>query len=151
MWTCWRFPVRFVYQRTNWASFLTNAYTLTFEYGSARYVSMQQRRWCRTILIIATTSFLLSVDSLVALIFTASSRTKKAVHQRSGEGGIFDKVETTEITLSLSTRQAKLNLIPTYDAIFEWYSTGQSYWDSEDYTNNKILGYTFARIHSVDY
>ena len=65
-------------------------------------------------------------------------------------GGIFDKVNTTNIQLTLSTRQAKLGLIPTYDANYEWYSTGRSYWDSEDYTNNKILGYTFAQIHRVD-
>lgn len=65
-------------------------------------------------------------------------------------GGIFDKVNTTNIQLTLSTRQAKLGLIPTYDANYEWYSTGQSYWDSEDYSKNKILGYTFAQIHRVD-
>ena len=67
-----------------------------------------------------------------------------------GEAGIFDKVKTTNIELTLSTRQAKLGLIPTYDANFEWYSTGQSYWDSEDYSKNKILGYTFARIIRAD-
>ena len=67
-----------------------------------------------------------------------------------GEAGIFDKVKTTNIELTLSTRQAKLGLIPTYDAYFEWYSTGQSYWDSEDYSKNKILGYTFARIIRAD-
>ena len=65
-------------------------------------------------------------------------------------GGIFDKVTTTKIELTLSTRQAKLGLIPTYDANYEWYSTGQSYWDSEDYSKNKILGYTFARIIRAD-
>lgn len=65
-------------------------------------------------------------------------------------GGIFDKVNTTKIELTLSTRQAKLGLIPTYDANYEWYSTGQSYWDSEDYSKNKILGYTFARIIRAD-
>lgn len=65
-------------------------------------------------------------------------------------GGIFDKVETAHIELSLSTRQAKLGLIPTYDANFEWYSTGKSYWDSEGYTNNKILGYKFRQIIRAD-
>lgn len=65
-------------------------------------------------------------------------------------GGIFDKVNTTNIQLTLSTRQAKLYLTPTYDGIFEWLSTGQSYWDSEDYTNNKILGYIFRRIIRAD-
>ena len=67
-----------------------------------------------------------------------------------GLGGIFDKVNTTNIQLTLSTRQAKLGLVPTYDAIYEWYPTGQSYWDSEDYSKNKILGYTFRRIIRAD-
>ena len=39
----------------------------------------------QTIQIIATTSFLPSVDSLVALIFTESSRQKKAVLLPNGE------------------------------------------------------------------
>ena len=65
-------------------------------------------------------------------------------------GGIFDKVNTTNIQLTLSTRQAKLGLVHTYDANYEWYSTGQSYWDSEDYSKNKILGYTFRRIIRAD-
>ncbi len=65
-------------------------------------------------------------------------------------GGIFDKVNTTNIQLTLSTRQAKLGLVPTYDANYEWYPTGQSYWDSEDYSKNKILGYTFRRIIRAD-
>ena len=65
-------------------------------------------------------------------------------------GGIFDKVNTTNIQLTLSTRQAKLGLVPTYEAKYEWYPTGQSYWDSEDYSKNKILGYTFARIIRAD-
>ena len=65
-------------------------------------------------------------------------------------GGIFDKVNTTNIQLTLSARQTKLGLVHTYDANYEWYSTGQSYWDSKDYTNKKFLGYTFAQIHRVD-
>ena len=65
-------------------------------------------------------------------------------------GGIFDKVNTTNIQLTLSTRQAKLGLVPTYDANYEWYPTGQSYWDSEDYSKNKILGYTFRQIIRAD-
>ena len=79
------FPVRFVYQRTNWASFSINACTLTSEYGSVRYVSTLQKRWCWNIQIIATTSFQPSVDSLVELIFTESSRQKKAVLLQHGE------------------------------------------------------------------
>ena len=65
-------------------------------------------------------------------------------------GGIFDKVNTTNIQLTLSTRQAKLGLVHTYEANYEWYPTGQSYWDSEDYSKNKILGYTFRRIIRAD-
>lgn len=87
-------------------------------------------------------------ESLENVWFGALSLVRSATHDM---GGIFDKVETANIELSLSARQAKLYLTPTYDANYEWSSTGQSYWDSEDYTNNKILGYTFARIHSVDY
>lgn len=87
-------------------------------------------------------------ESLENVWFGALSLVRSATHDM---GGIFDKVETANIELSLSARQAKLYLTPTYDGVFEWLSTGQSYWDSEDYTNNKILGYTFARIHSVDY
>ena len=67
-----------------------------------------------------------------------------------GLGGIFDKVNTTNIQLTLSTRQAKLGLVHTYEATYEWYPTGQSYWDSEDYSKNKILGYTFRRIIRAD-
>ena len=85
MWTCWRFLIHFVYLRTNWACFSINACTLTSEYGSVRYVSTLQKRWCWNIQIIATTSFQLSVDSLVELIFTESSRQKKAVLLQHGE------------------------------------------------------------------
>ena len=85
MWTCWRFLIHFVYLRTNWACFSINACTLTSEYGSVRYVSTLQKRWCWNIQIIATTSFQLSVDSLVELIFTESSRQKKAVLLQNGE------------------------------------------------------------------
>lgn len=67
-----------------------------------------------------------------------------------GEEGIFDKVTTTKIELTLSTRQAKLGLISRYDANYEWVPAGESYWDTEDYTNKKFLGYTFAQIHRVD-
>ena len=89
MWTCWRFLIHFVYLRTNWACFSINACTLTSEYGSVRYVSTLQKRWCWNIQIIATTSFQLSVDSLVALIFTESSRQKKAVLLQNGETSIL--------------------------------------------------------------
>lgn len=65
-------------------------------------------------------------------------------------GGIFDKVETAHIELSLSTRQAKLYLTPTYDAIYEWCSAGQSCWDTEDYANKKFLGYKFRQIIRAD-
>ena len=86
-------------------------------------------------------------ESLENVWFGALSLVRSATHDM---GGIFDKVETANIELSLSTRQAKLYLTPTYDAIYEWCSAGQSYWDSEDYTNNKILGYIFRRIIRAD-
>lgn len=86
-------------------------------------------------------------ESLENVWFGALSLVRSATHDM---GGIFDKVETANIELSLSARQAKLYLTPTYDGIFEWLSTGQSYWDSEDYTNNKILGYIFRRIIRAD-
>lgn len=65
-------------------------------------------------------------------------------------GGIFDKVNTTNIQLTLSTRQAKLGLIPTYDANYEWVPAGESYWGTEDYDNKQFLGYTFNKIICVD-
>lgn len=86
-------------------------------------------------------------ESLENVWFGALSLVRSATHDM---GGIFDKVETANIELSLSARQAKLYLTPTYDGIFEWLSTGQSYWDSEDFTNNKILGYIFRRIIRAD-
>lgn len=65
-------------------------------------------------------------------------------------GGIFDKVNTTNIQLTLSTRQAKLGLVHTYDANYEWVPAGGSYWGTEDYDNKQFLGYTFARIIRAD-
>lgn len=53
--------------------------------------------------------------------FGALSSVRSATHDM---GGIFDKVETANIELSLSARQTKLYLTPTYDGIFEWLSTG---------------------------
>ena len=67
-----------------------------------------------------------------------------------GTGGIFDNCNTEVVDLTLSSRQSMMQLLPTEEATFKWCSTGQSYWDSKDYTNNKILGYTFAQIHRVD-
>ena len=69
---------------------------------------------------------------------------------RDGRDGIFKNCQTESIDLTLSSRQSMMQLLPTEEATFKWCSTGQSYWDSKDYTNNKILGYTFAQIHRVD-
>lgn len=60
-------------------------------------------------------------ESLENVWFGALSLVRSATHDM---GGIFDKVETANIELSLSARQAKLYLTPTYDGIFEWLSTG---------------------------
>ena len=38
-----------------------------------------------------------------------------------------------------------------YDGYDEWYSTGQSYRDTEDDSKKKIFCYTFAQIHRADY
>ena len=67
-----------------------------------------------------------------------------------GIGGIFYGCQTTFIDLTLSSRQSMMKLLPTEEGTYKWCSTGQSYWDSKDYTNKKFLGYTFAQIHRVD-
>ena len=69
---------------------------------------------------------------------------------RDGRDGIFKNCQTESIDLTLSSRQSMMQLLPTEEATFKWCSTGQSYWDSKDYTNKKFLGYTFAQIHRVD-
>lgn len=43
-----------------------------------------------------------------------------------------------------------MQLRNTEEATYEWVPAGESYWDTEDYTNKKFLGYTFAQIHRVD-
>lgn len=63
------------------------------------------------------------------------------------ETGIFDRCNTNQIMLSLSSRQAELKLVGG----FTWNPTGQSYWDTEDYTNNSFLGYTFYVITRLDH
>ena len=84
-----------------------------FFYEKEPYKQFIWRYMGQTIQIIATTSFLLSVDSLVALIFVASSRTKKAVLQRSGEGGMngiqLDKATGIQKT-TLTTRFLAIHL-----------------------------------------
>ena len=69
---------------------------------------------------------------------------------RDGRDGIFKKCKTEIIDLTLSSRQSMMQLLTTAEATYEWCSTRQSYWDTEDYTNKKFLGYTFAQIHRVD-
>ena len=63
------------------------------------------------------------------------------------ETGIFNWCNTNQIMLSLSSRQAELKLVDG----FTWNPTGQSYWDTEDYTNNSFLGYTFYVITRLDH
>ena len=67
-----------------------------------------------------------------------------------GRDGIFKNCKTESIDLTLSSRQSMMKLLPTEEGTYKWCSTGQSYWDSKDYTNKKFLGYTFAQIHRVD-
>lgn len=67
-----------------------------------------------------------------------------------GTGGIFDLCQTEGINLTLSSRQSMMELRHTEEATYEWVPAGGSYWDTEDYTNKKFLGYTFAQIHRVD-
>lgn len=55
--------------------------------------------------------------------------------------GIFDSAFTENIFLELSSRQANLE-----NAGQHWFPTEQSYWDTEDYTNKKFLGYEFGDI-----
>ena len=54
---------------------------------------------------------------------------------------IFYKCNTQNITLELSSRQAELE----FDGE-KWVPTRQSYWDTEDYKNKRILDYTFKTI-----
>lgn len=60
--------------------------------------------------------------------------------------GIFDRCNTNQIMLSLSSRQAELERHGE-----AWFPTGQSYWDTEDYSNYRFLGYTFGEITRLDY
>lgn len=70
--------------------------------------------------------------------------------QENGMGGIFENCKTEIIDLTLSSRQSMMELRHTEEATYEWVPAGGSYWDTEDYTNKKFLGYTFAQIHRVD-
>lgn len=67
-----------------------------------------------------------------------------------GRDGIFKNCKTEIIDLTLSSRQSMMQLRNTEEATHEWVPAGESYWDTEDYTNKKFLGYTFAQIHRVD-
>ena len=67
-----------------------------------------------------------------------------------GTGGIFDWCNPNFIDLTLSSRQSMMQLRHTEEATYEWVPAGESYWDTEDYTNKKFLGYTFARIIRAD-
>ena len=69
---------------------------------------------------------------------------------RDGRDGIFKNCKTEIIDLTLSSRQSMMQLRNTEEATYKWVPAGESYWDTEDYTNKKFLGYTFAQIHRVD-
>ena len=69
---------------------------------------------------------------------------------RDGRDGIFKNCKTEIIDLTLSSRQSMMQLLTTAEATCEWCSTRQSYWDTEDYTNKKFLGYKFNHIYRVD-
>lgn len=69
---------------------------------------------------------------------------------RDGRDGILKNCKTEIIDLTLSSRQSMMQLRNTEEATHEWVPAGESYWDTEDYTNKKFLGYTFAQIHRVD-
>ena len=69
---------------------------------------------------------------------------------RDGREGIFKDCKTEIIDLTLSSRQSMMQLRNTEEATYKWVPAGESYWDTEDYTNKKFLGYTFAQIHRVD-
>lgn len=69
---------------------------------------------------------------------------------RDGRDGIFKNCKTEIIDLTLSSRQSMMQLRNTAEATYEWVPAGESYWDTEDYTNKKFLGYSFAQIHRVD-
>lgn len=72
------------------------------------------------------------------------------LEQEDGTEGIFKNCKTEIIDLTLSSRQSMMQLRNTEEATYEWVPAGESYWDTEDYTNKKFLGYTFAQIHRVD-
>ena len=59
---------------------------------------------------------------------------------------VFHEVNTNHILQSLSSRQAKLE---NFEQV--WLPTEQSYWDTEDRSNNRFLGYTFGVITRLDY
>lgn len=67
-----------------------------------------------------------------------------------GTGGIFNNCNTEVVDLILSSRQSMMQLRTTAEETYEWVSTGQSYWDTEDYARTKFLGYTFNRIICAD-
>ncbi len=69
---------------------------------------------------------------------------------RDGRDGIFKNCKTEIIDLTLSSRQSMMQLLTTAEATYEWCSTRQSYWDTEDYANKKFLGYKFNCIYRVD-
>lgn len=85
LWICWPSPAHWVSPRRNCLYSSISVCSLHSEYGSARSVSMQQRRWCWIILIIAMISFLPSVASLPEPICIGSSRPRRVARLPNGE------------------------------------------------------------------
>ena len=85
LWICWPSPAHWVSPRRNCLYSSTSICSLHSEYGSARSVSMRQRRWCWIILIIAMISFQPSVASLPEPICIGSSRPRRVARLPNGE------------------------------------------------------------------
>ena len=60
-----------------------------------------------------------------------------------GENPFYECHTDWGTRLNLSSEQAELKFDGTAQ---KWVPTEQSYWDTEDRTNNKFLGLTFERI-----
>lgn len=69
--------------------------------------------------------------------------TSVGVGSENGGKGIFDGIETTKIKLKLSRQQTAMKIRSSGDGAFEWYSTGGRYWGTEEYSENRFIGYTF--------
>ena len=82
---CWPSPVISVSPRMSYLYSSNNVWNQHSEYGSATYVSMQQRRWWWNIRTIAMTSFQPSAASPPELICTGFSSQRKVALPPNGE------------------------------------------------------------------